>query len=125
MNDQMKRFGGDLSTMWRFDILPPIKRLSWWWWWFILVLPDPKHPERSRQLMVLWSTKETPSIRVNNHWWKPGARMSIDEHDGHVLPGMVCAWWYECTTGDVNGCEQLAILMGECAEALHALQALG
>ena len=95
MSDQMKKFGGDLSTMWRFDILPPIKRLSWWWWWFILVLPDPKHPERSRQLMVLWSTKETPSIRVNNHWWKPGARMAIDEHDGHVLPGMVCAWWYD------------------------------
>ena len=24
--------------------------------------------------------------------------MAIDEHDGHVLPGMVCAWWYD---GDV------------------------
>ena len=95
MTRVMRRFEGDLSSLWRFDILPPIKRLSWWWWWFIIILPDPVHPERSRQLMVLWSTKETRSVRVNDHWWLPGSRMSIDDYRGHVLPGMVCAWWYD------------------------------
>ena len=58
MSVDMDKFEGDLSTLWRFDVLPPIKRLSWWWWWFILILPDPKNPKRSRQLMVLWSKEE-------------------------------------------------------------------
>ncbi len=60
-----------------------------------MFVPDPDNPGRSRQLMVLWSTKETPAIRVSGHWWKPGSRMSIDEDGGHVIPGMVCAWWYD------------------------------
>ena len=45
----------------------------------IMFVPDPDNPKRSRQLMILWSTKETPAIRVNGYWWKPGSRMSIDE----------------------------------------------
>ena len=91
----MEKFVGDLSLLWRLDVMPPIPRLSWWWYWVIMFVPDPDNPGRSRQLMVLWSTKETPAIRVSGHWWKPGSRMSIDEDGGHVIPGMVCAWWYD------------------------------
>ena len=93
--EKMEKFVGDLSLLWRLDVMPPIPRLSWWWYWVIMFVPDPDNPKRSRQLMILWSTKETPAIRVNGHWWKPGSRMSIDEHGGHVIPGMVCAWWYD------------------------------
>ena len=84
-------FKGDFSSLWRLDVMPPIRRLSWWWWWALILIPDPKNPSRSKQLMVLWSTKETPAIRVSGHWWKPENRMHIDEDGGHVLPGMVCA----------------------------------
>tara|TARA_B100000700_G_scaffold322899_1_gene425433 strand:+ start:607 stop:1800 length:1194 start_codon:yes stop_codon:yes gene_type:complete len=93
--EKMEKFVGDLSSLWRLDVMPPIPRLSWWWYWAIMFVPDPDNPKRSRQLMVLWSTKETPAIRVNGYWWKPGSRMSIDENGGHVIPGMVCAWWYD------------------------------
>ena len=48
--------------------------------------------------MTLWSTKETEAIRVSGHWWKPGSRMHKDEHGGFVIPGMVCAWWYDGKT---------------------------
>ena len=95
MKDEIKRFSGDYSSLWRLDIMPSLPRLSWWWWWVILFIPDPDNPSRSRQLMVLWSSKETPAIRVNDHWWKPGSRMRVDEHNGHVVPGMVCSWWYD------------------------------
>ena len=61
----------------------------------IVLVPDPSNPRRSRQLMTLWSTKETDAIRVSGHWWKPGSRMHKDEHGGFVIPGMVCAWWYD------------------------------
>jgi hypothetical protein len=48
--------------------------------------------------MVLWSTKETPAIRMTGHWWLPGSRMNIDEEGGLVFPGMVCSWWYDGKT---------------------------
>jgi len=63
----------------------------------LILIPDPENPRRSRQLMTLWSTKETEAIRVSGHWWKPGKRMNTDEHGGQVIPGMVCAWWYDGT----------------------------
>ena len=88
-------FGGDLSSLWRLDTLPPLRRLSWWWWWWLIVLPDAENPKRSRQLMVLWSTKDAPHVRVNAHDWKPEGRFHIDTDGRHTLPGMVCAWWYD------------------------------
>ena len=88
-------FGGDLSSLWRLDTLPPLRRLSWWWWWWMIVLPDAENPKRSRQLMVLWSTKDAPHVRVNEHDWKPEGRFHVDENGRHTLPGMVCAWWYD------------------------------
>ena len=91
----MDKFQGDLRDFWRFDILPPVHRLSWWWWWVLVLIPDPKNPSRSKQLMVLWSSKDTSAIRVSGHWWTPGASRRIDDHGGHTMSGMVCAWWYD------------------------------
>ncbi len=98
MQGAPKRFEGDFSSLWRLDVMPPIHRLSWWWYWVIVFVPDPSNPRRTRQLMTLWSTKETEAIRVSGHWWKPGSRMHKDEHGGFVIPGMVCAWWYDGET---------------------------
>tara|TARA_Y100000588_G_scaffold4075_1_gene5202 strand:+ start:5548 stop:6738 length:1191 start_codon:yes stop_codon:yes gene_type:complete len=95
MQEGPRSFGGDFSSLWRLDVMPAIHRLSWWWYWVIVLVPDPSNPKRSRQLMTLWSTKETEAIRVSGHWWKPGSRMHKDEHGGFVIPGMVCAWWYD------------------------------
>ncbi|MEE2650695.1 MAG: hypothetical protein VX571_04220 [Candidatus Thermoplasmatota archaeon] len=98
MHEAPRRFEGDFSSLWRLDVMPPIHRLSWWWYWVIVFVPDPSNPGRTRQLMTLWSTKETEAIRVSGHWWKPGSRMHKDEHGGFVIPGMVCAWWYDGET---------------------------
>ncbi|MBF92766.1 MAG: hypothetical protein CMB78_03215 [Euryarchaeota archaeon] len=95
MENEPTMFGGDFSSLWRLDVMPPIHRLSWWWYWVIVLVPDPSNPRRSRQLMTLWSTKETDAIRVSGHWWKPGSRMYKDDDGGFVIPGMVCAWWFD------------------------------
>ena len=94
MQESPSKFEGDFSSLWRLDVMPPIHGLSWWWYWVLILVPDPENPKRSRQLMTLWSTKETKAVRVSGHWWKPGSRMHKDEHGGFVIPGMVCAWWY-------------------------------
>jgi len=98
MQESSNRFGGDFSSLWSLDVMPSINRLSWWWYWVLVMIPHPSDPKRSRQLMTLWSTKETEAIRVSGHWWKPGSRMHKDEHGGFVIPGMVCAWWYDGET---------------------------
>ena len=95
MFEDMKKFKGDFTSLWKLDVLPPIPRLSWWWWWVIIYIPDQQNPGRSKQLMTLWSTKETPAIRMTGHWWLPGSRMHIDDEGGLVFPGMVCSWWFD------------------------------
>ena len=98
MQDNPTKFEGDFSSLWRLDVMPPIYGLSWWWYWVLILIPDPERPSRSRQLMTLWSTKETKAVRGSGHWWEPGSRMHKDEHGGFVIPGMVCAWWYDGET---------------------------
>ena len=88
-------YEGDLSSLWRLDTLEPLQRLSWWWWWWLVLLPDPRHPGRTQQLMVLWSTKDTERIWVSGHDWHAGGRTRVDEHGGITFPGMVASWWYD------------------------------
>ena len=38
MFDDMKKFKGDFTSLWKLDVLPPIPRLSWWWWWVIIYI---------------------------------------------------------------------------------------
>jgi len=58
------------------------------------MLEDPKHPNRSRQLMVLWSTKDTEVIDVTGSEWH-GGRPRADDEGGLSIPGMVAAWWFD------------------------------
>ena len=67
----MDRFEGDLSTLWRFDVLPPIKRLSGGGGGSSLFCPIQKS-EKVQTVDGFMVHKETPSIRVNDHWWSPG-----------------------------------------------------
>ncbi len=92
----MRRFEGDLSSLWRLDSLPPLSRLSWHWWWWLVMLPCERHPERSRQLMILWSTKDTAHIEVNGRPWV-GGRIRVED-DTQTLSGMVASWWYDGET---------------------------
>ena len=123
LTNEPTSFGGDFSSLWRLDIMPPLNRLSWWWYWVLILIPDETRPGRSKQLMTLWSTKETEAIRVSGHWWEPGSRMHKDESGGFVIPGMVCAWWFD------GGEMYEPILMNECRMAViddnHPLWPLG
>lgn len=91
-------FEGDFSSMWSLDTLPPLRRLSWWWWWWLVLIPDPEREGVSRQLMVLWSTRDCERINVSGHDWWGGGRTHVDDEGGIVFPGMVAAWWFDGQT---------------------------
>ncbi len=91
----MNKFEGPLNDLWELPDLPNIKHLTWDWWWWLVMWPSKKHPGRSEQLMVLWSTKETPSIYVNEHHWAAAATANTTEEDLVVLPGMIAGWYFD------------------------------
>ena len=95
MNKIPERFEGDFSSFWNLDKLSPLRRLSWWWWWWLILIPDPDKPGRSKQLMVLWSTRDCERIDVSGHDWWGGGRTYTDEEGGIVFPGMVASWWFD------------------------------
>ena len=90
----MLRFEGEIERLWSLGGMQPIQHLTWDWWWWLIMLEDEKHPNRSRQLMVLWSTKNTEVIDVGGSEWQ-GGRPRADEEGGLSIPGMVAAWWFD------------------------------
>ena len=90
-----KKFTGDLSSLWKIQNIPPKQHLTWDWWWWLVMLDDEKGNPAGKQLMVLWSTKDNPMVKVNDHEWKPVGRPAFDSDGATAMEGMVAAWWYD------------------------------
>lgn len=74
-----------------FDIKnEPMPRGAWWWWFWLFFFNNPKNPEKPRQLMILWSTKNVRKIDCNN--LKIKLRHSQDRNN---LDGAVAAWYFD------------------------------
>lgn len=86
-----------------------LDRGAWWWWWWIFFFNNPRDPEKPRQLMILWSTKNTKRIDCN------GLNIGIERpRDGNVLDGAVAAWYYDGERMHHNYLlEQCKIRLGE------------
>ncbi|MFH1786453.1 MAG: hypothetical protein ABH829_02295 [archaeon] len=54
------------SNMWQLDLSNKISGRTWWWWFWILFIHNKRQPSRPDQLMVLWSTRDVDSIKVND-----------------------------------------------------------
>jgi hypothetical protein len=80
--------------MWDLNTEQKIDGLTWWWWWWIFFIKDPQNPERTRQLMILWSTKNCDRIKVNDFPWE--RKKPLIQKDGKLqFDGMVGIWYYD------------------------------
>ncbi|MFH1722489.1 MAG: hypothetical protein ABH950_07805 [Candidatus Altiarchaeota archaeon] len=74
-----------------FDIKDdPMPKGAWWWWFWLFFFDNPKDPEKPRQLMILWSTKNVKTIDCNDLLIKlhhPLNRSNLD--------GAVAAWYFD------------------------------
>jgi hypothetical protein len=89
---------GAEARMWDLNLEGRIRKLTWWWWWWLFFLPDPEHPGRTRQLMILWSTKYTKWKKVMDQVWRPQRDIDrVVDEDGVRLAfdGMTAAWWWD------------------------------
>jgi hypothetical protein len=74
-----------------FDIKDePMPDGAWWWWFWLFFFDNPKNPQKPRQLMILWSAKNTPEIDCNGLLIKP--RLPLKKES---LDGAVAAWYYD------------------------------
>lgn len=74
-----------------FDIEgEPMPSGAWWWWFWLFFFDNPKDPEKPRQLMILWSTKNVKEIDCNGLDIK--LQLPIDRKN---MDGAVAAWYYD------------------------------
>lgn len=68
----------------------PFPKGAWWWWFWLFFFDNPKNPEKPRQLMILWSTKNVKKIDCNDLHIK--LRHPIDKKS---MDGAVAAWYFD------------------------------
>jgi hypothetical protein len=63
---------------------------TWLWWFWLFFFNNPKTPQKPRQLMILWSTKNEREIDCND------VKLKIDPlKDRSNLCGAVAAWYFD------------------------------
>ena len=68
----------------------PMPRGAWWWWFWLFFFNNPQNPERPRQLMILWSTKNEREISCNDITFR-----LAPPRDRSALDGIVAAWYFD------------------------------
>lgn len=82
------------ENMWVLKTDNMIPNLTWWWWWWIFFIKDKEHPGRTKQLMILWSTKYTDDIMVMDKKWSV-KKLPVMEDGVLKFNGMTAAWWFD------------------------------
>ncbi len=99
--------GYDPTLVWDLDTEQIVEGRTWWWWWWIFFIHDPEHPTRTRQLMILHSTKNADQVQVMDHTWKRAYKLAREERQrqGSQEPskvlkfhGMSAAWYFDGKT---------------------------
>lgn len=68
----------------------PWPRGAWWWWFWLFFFDNPRDPQRPRQLMILWSTKNVDVIDCNS------LKILLEHTDDRsLLDGAVAAWYFD------------------------------
>jgi hypothetical protein len=82
------------QNIWHLKTDNTIPNLTWSWWWWLFFVKDPDRPGRAKQLMILWSTKNTKDIEIMDKKWSVRQQPTWD---GEVLKfnGVTAAWWYD------------------------------
>ncbi|MFW6196515.1 MAG: hypothetical protein ACOC5D_04180 [Thermoplasmatota archaeon] len=82
------------DNMWVLKTENMIEDLSWYWWWWIFFIKNPENPNRPKQLMILWSTKYTDYIKVNDKKWGV-SQIPTWNGDKLEFDGMTAGWFFD------------------------------
>lgn len=70
---------------------------TWWWWWFLFFFRNEDDPARTKQLVLLWGTRNCRALVINDHAWRREGDIrrtsaSVD------CDGMAAGWYYDGAT---------------------------
>ena len=81
------------KNIWKIDESSRISRVAWDWWWWLIFLPE-KNSKKTKQLMILWSTKKCKKISVNDLWWERKGSLERTP-EGAKFGGIIAAWYFD------------------------------
>ncbi len=69
-----------------------LKGRTWWWWWFIFFFDNPANSQRTKQMVILWGTRNCKRLTINDNPWKNDEKFS--RHENAIETRGVAAGWY-------------------------------
>src|SRR3990170_352960 len=71
-----------------------VRNRTWWWWWLLFFFRNPRDPERWRQLVLLWGTRNCRRLVVNGHEWRNDGAFARSP-GGLDIDGMFAGWYFD------------------------------
>ncbi len=76
------------------DTTNELKNRTWWWWWWIFFFKNEDDPRRTKQMVILWGTRNCREVQVNDHLWH--RKRDIQRERGRASAyGMVASWYFD------------------------------
>jgi len=83
-----------LQDLMDIDTTHELKNRTWWWWWWICFFKNDTNPQRTKQFVVLWATRNCKRVRVLDHLWY--RQMPVRKEDGRIrFEGLSASWYYD------------------------------
>ena len=82
------------ENIWKIFKKNAIKGRTWHWWWWLFFFKNPKRDEFPKQFMILWATRNSKKVRVNDFLWIPKIEQQVSENNTR-FDGMVAAWYFD------------------------------
>ncbi len=74
-----------------------LKGRTWWWWWFIFFFDNPANAQRTKQMVILWGTRNCRRLTINDNLWSNDEKFSRQE--GNIeTRGVAAGWFYDGVT---------------------------
>ena len=83
----------EYGRIWELPDIEPKKGFRWCWWFWLVFIDNPVDPDRPRQVMILWSFKDAPTIIHDTHYHPGDGVARTLEKD--TFPGVVAAWYFD------------------------------
>lgn len=85
-----------LTQMMNIDTAHELKGRTWWWWWWISFFHNPDQPERVKQLVILWATRNARRMKIHDHVWRRRDPPTWDD-ERVSFEGLTASWYYDGT----------------------------
>jgi hypothetical protein len=76
------------------DTTNELRNRTWWWWWWILFFKNHDNPRRTKQMVMLWATRNCKEVLVNDHRWLRKTDLKKERGLASAY-GLAASWYYD------------------------------